>query len=132
MATFKFTSKIQQVIKDIEVAEEKSLIESAILVQDSASKKARVDTGRLRASISYSVNGENSEGWSTVPESQPDDHDVKSGKSFAIVGTNVEYAPYLEYGTKRSKARPFLRPAYDESKATIKKIFKTNLGKVGK
>lgn len=31
----------------------------------------------------------------------------------AIVGTNVEYAPYVEYGTSRSTARPYLRPAVD-------------------
>jgi HK97 gp10 family phage protein len=28
-----------------------------------------------------------------------------------IVGTNVEYAPYVEYGTKRQAAQPTLRPA---------------------
>lgn len=29
------------------------------------------------------------------------------------VGTNVEYAPYQEYGTVRSAAQPYLRPAVD-------------------
>lgn len=32
------------------------------------------------------------------------------------VGTNVEYAPYLEYGTRRMAARPFLRPAFEKVK----------------
>ena len=31
----------------------------------------------------------------------------------AIVGTNVEYAPYVEYGTRRASARPYFRPAID-------------------
>ncbi len=29
----------------------------------------------------------------------------------AIVGTHVEYAPYVEYGTHRMAARPYLGPA---------------------
>ena len=28
------------------------------------------------------------------------------------VGTNVEYAPWLEYGTARLKKRPFMRPSW--------------------
>ena len=47
-----------------------------------------VDTGRLRGSISHA-------------------HD----DSAAYVGTNVEYAPYVELGTSRMVARPFLRNA---------------------
>lgn len=30
-----------------------------------------------------------------------------------VVGTNVEYAPYVEFGTKFMKARPHLRPAME-------------------
>ena len=29
----------------------------------------------------------------------------------AVVGTNVEYAPYVEYGTYKMAARPYLGPA---------------------
>lgn len=32
------------------------------------------------------------------------------------VGTNVEYAPYLEFGTRKMAARPFMRPA-------VRKVF---------
>lgn len=45
-----------------------------------AAKKAPVDTGRLKNSISYAVN--------------PADHK-------AYIGTNVPYAPYQEFGTSR-------------------------------
>lgn len=47
-----------------------------------------VDTGRLRGSISHAT-----------------DEDT------AYVGTNVEYAPYVELGTYKMAARPFLRNA---------------------
>ena len=49
-----------------------------------------VDTGRLRNSITHTV-------------------DVTGHK--AIIGTNVEYAAYVEMGTSRTKAQPYLQPA---------------------
>jgi HK97 gp10 family phage protein len=49
-----------------------------------------VDTGRLRNSISHAV-----------------DEDEKA----VYIGTNVEYAPYVEMGTSKTKAQPFLKPA---------------------
>lgn len=51
-----------------------------------------VDTGRLQGSI--------------VHETSPEDHSV-------TIGTNVEYAAYVELGTKRTKAQPYLRPAIE-------------------
>ena len=32
----------------------------------------------------------------------------------AFIGTNVEYAPYVELGTSKMSASPFLRPAVEE------------------
>lgn len=52
------------------------------------SKSGYVRTGRLRSSISHAR----------------DDN-------AAYIGTNVEYAPYVELGTSKMKERPFLRPA---------------------
>lgn len=50
-----------------------------------------VDTGNLRNSIEYTDNG----------------------KDEASVGTNVNYAQYVEYGTSRMGARPFLKQAIE-------------------
>ena len=36
-----------------------------------------------------------------------------------MVGTNVEYAPAVEFGLKRSRAKPYLFPAMKESKGDI-------------
>lgn len=52
----------------------------------------RVRTGRLRSSISWAL-GE----------------DALS--LYVDVGTNVEYAAYVELGTSRAKPYPYLRPA---------------------
>jgi len=54
-----------------------------------------VQTGRLRNSIGYNV----------------------VGPARAQVGTNVEYGLYLEFGTSRMPARPFLRPIVNSRKA---------------
>lgn len=59
-----------------------------------AKRLCPVDTGRLRASITHRL-GRDSEGL------------------FVDVGTDVEYAPYVELGTSRMAARPYLRPALD-------------------
>jgi len=51
-----------------------------------------VDTGRLRSSITSGL--------------------IEDGDTIAgVVGTDVEYAPYVELGTIRMDARPFLVPA---------------------
>lgn len=54
-----------------------------------------VDTGKLRASY----------GWNTGKDPQG---------FFVDVGTSLKYAPMLEYGTRRMKPRPALRPAVEQ------------------
>lgn len=73
-----------------------------------------VDTGRLRASITMNYSGSGQVAVAAfVPSKKKGVKDqpervttLKEPESLpntiiAIVGTNVEYAPYLEYGTKR-------------------------------
>lgn len=58
-----------------------------------------VDTGRLRASITYDVS--------------PQGDAVQIGSStaqMASAGAPVNYAQFLEFGTERMKSRPFMRP----------------------
>lgn len=60
----------------------------------------RVQTGRLRASITHRL------------ERSPEG-------PVGLVGTNVEYAPHLEFGTSRMSPHPFLTPALEMNKADI-------------
>lgn len=70
----------------------KALARAAVKVESAAIRLCPVDTGRLRSSISHEL--------------------AQDGKGLlALVGTNVEYAIYVELGTRFSRAQPYLRPA---------------------
>ena len=70
----------------------KELTRRAIKVEAAAKRLCPVDTGRLRSSITWQL--------------QQDARGL-----MAVVGTNVDYAPHVEFGTSRMRAQPFLRPA---------------------
>lgn len=114
-----------------------------------------VDTGLLRNSITYALDGEpakktsyhaakgsnkNSKGKRYSASS------VKAGvvklgrysgtapkqednKRTVYIGTNVEYAPYVELGTYKMKARPFLKPAMENNVSEYKAIIEKVLSK---
>lgn len=42
----------------------------------------------------------------------------------AIVEPGTEYSPYLEYGTRKMEAQPFVGPAFNEQKEIFKKDMK--------
>lgn len=67
-----------------------------------------VDTGNLRSSISH--------------------YYTQSQGGEVYIGTNVEYAPYVEFGTSKfPKERPFLRNAVMKNKDEYKAIFEMAL-----
>lgn len=47
----------------------------------------------------------------------------KGGKIQGRIFTNIPYAVYMEYGTSRIEARPFMRPALNENAEKVKNIF---------
>lgn len=113
-----------------------------------------VDTGRLRASISFITPlGDMSMAPAGIPKLLPPAQipkagisneklsknkvkksDYLSGKAeerTVIIGTNVEYAEYVHNGTTGMAARPFLREGIDKTKEIMKeqvnRIFKGEL-----
>jgi HK97 gp10 family phage protein len=80
------------------------LEEAGRIVQGQSKRLVPVDSGRLRNSISM---------------------DVK--RDVAIVGTNVEYAPYVEYGTRRQSAQPYLRPALDMNRKPLTDLWRSHI-----
>lgn len=68
---------------------------------DYAAGLAPVDTGNLRNSLTS---------------------EVDSADKSVIIGTPVEYAPFVEYGTSRQRAQPYLRPAVENHMDEYKRI----------
>jgi phage gpG-like protein len=61
-----------------------------------------VDTGRLRNSVTHAVDG---------------------GDQSVIVGTNVEYAPYVHEGVHGKPGRPFLTEPIQQHQSEYREVF---------
>lgn len=105
---------IEDNTKQIEQALNKAIakaLEEIGMRAESAAKKnltasGAVDTGRLRASVT---------------------HQLDTSTDSVYIGTNVEYAPYIELGTRKMKARPYLRPAASDHADEYRAVLKKNL-----
>lgn len=95
---------IPEILFALEGGIDKALKEMGLVGERHAKKYCPVDTGRLRNSIT---------------------HD-KSERA-AYIGTNVEYGPYVELGTSKMKAQPYLKPAVENHQDEYKAIVKKNL-----
>lgn len=84
----------------------KALEEIGLAAEGYAKRLCPVDTGRLRNSIT---------------------HVTSYGAKAVYIGTNVEYARYVEYGTRKQKPQPYLRPAAADHQETYRSILKRNL-----
>ena len=97
--------QIGQALEAIGLTAEKHAVEEiSKVVYDTPESPNYVRTGRLRNSISHAR----------------DD-------ASAYVGTNVEYAAYVELGTSKMKPRPYLRPAAENYADEYKEIVKAAL-----
>lgn len=129
--TIEVTSHRVEVIEAKDEAVARALETIGLVAERYAKELAPVDTGRLRNSISHEV----------------DDSTV-------YIGTNVEYAPYLEFGTgiyaegggratpwsyqddkgewhttSGNQPQPFLRPALDDHISEYRDIVQNELTK---
>lgn len=78
-------------------AAQRALLQTGADIVDLTKQLTPVDTGNLRHS------------YGAVPVSSNEVH----------VGTQVEYAPFVEYGTSRMSAQPHLTSAFAQSKQTF-------------
>ena len=99
----KLAEKFHSMSQKVYTEQEQELLQAGMVVERAAKQNAPVDTGRLRASISTRM--------------------TKEAKSIIIeVGTNVKYAPYVEFGSSRNPAQPYLFPAFVENKQKVLKM----------
>ena len=93
------------------------------------------DTGLLRNSLTYALDGEGAQKSNYKADKGAETGSYTgttpkegSNRRAVIIGTNVEYAVYQEYGTSQTPAQPYIRPAAanhtDEYKAIIKAYMK--------
>jgi HK97 gp10 family phage protein len=106
----------------------------AVVIRDAAKRKAPVRTGNLQKNIVVKrlPKGEatlTSEHIVTVRRGKL----TKKQRAAGLV--DAFYATFVEYGTARAAAQPFLRPAYDENKEkavqAIKDRISQRLAKAG-
>lgn len=89
----------------IDQAKMKALEEIGLKAEGYAKAACPVDTGRLRNSITHQLHGD-----------------------YVAVGTNVEYAPYIEFGHHDVAARPYLKPAASDHGDEYRDILKKCMG----
>ena len=94
----------KEVLSALDKTIERGLEAIGLTAEGHAKKITPVDTGRLRNSISHA----------TVKEA-------------AYIGTNVEYAPYVELGSPTVKAHHMLQRAATEHTAEYKKIMEDSM-----
>lgn len=112
----KITDNSQEVIAAKDQAVKRALAEIALAMEDNAKLEVTtavydtpesptyVRTGALRNSISH-----------------------ESDDDTAYVGTNLEYAPYVELGTSNMVERPFIRPAVENHLKEYQEILEEHL-----
>lgn len=83
-----------------------------------------VDTGRLRASVSFITQNAENSGLPPVPESQSSDTiRGRASEGEVIIGSNVEYAAYVNTGTTKQPARRFMEHGIFDNSSKIQQVF---------
>jgi len=122
----------------------KTAWELGLIVEGQAKLLCPIDMGYLAASITVASVSQSTEISTVKPNpgktikgnaqsafynSMPDNFkkiDAPNDPNEVLVGTAVEYGPHVEFGTIKSDAQPFLRPALDLAKGKIITLLKEN------
>ena len=84
---------------------ESATMKAGLKAEYFAKKNTPVDTGNLRSSINTQLVAK------------------KTDRTEAVVGTNVEYAPFVEFGTREMKPRSMFHKVIDENGQEVWKTF---------
>ena len=143
-----FKDNTRKVQKDIQDSVGVGLTEIAIQLEGEVALRCPVDTGHLRGSISYIApygsgrygrescyrgkRGTRIRKGRKIPgkcceDEHPGTLQGTTDKRTAYVGTNVEYAAYVEYGTKHMKAQPYMRTGLAAAIPAMKEIFRRRM-----
>jgi HK97 gp10 family phage protein len=96
----------EEILDELNNGMERALEAIGAQVENYAKMLCPVDTGNLRNSIT---------------------HVVEPSEDAVYIGSAVEYAAYVEVGTSRSKAQPYLEPAVMDHTDEYEQIAKEQL-----
>lgn len=141
----KFTIRVennsQLVISELEKATERALyaigvkaVEGSVdAISGRYDIDPAVDTGRLRASISFITPTQKGDSGQPKPANAQagDQLTGTAEQNTVVVGSNVSYSEFVHNGTSKMAGRPFLREGIDKTKDQMQeqaeKIFKGQL-----
>jgi phage gpG-like protein len=104
MKGYSVKDNTEEVLSAMEKAIERGLEAIGLTAEGHAKKETPVDTGRLRNSISHAVEDK-----------------------AAYIGTNVEYAPYVELGSCGRDGKHMLQRAATEHKGEYKRLMEDSM-----
>lgn len=137
--SIKFEDNSAEVIRLMAQANEKGLKAIGMQAESYAKKLAPVGTpestgiegysgGLLRNSITHALTGESAaiQSYSNTSGDRKGSYSgtAPGGGMAVYIGSNVEYAPYVELGTDKMKAQPYIRPAIVDHADEYKQIAK--------
>ena len=114
------TAKLDEIAAALDIRLERVLVRFAFGVEAEAKMNAPVDTSALRNSI-YTVTSDGQDGYGAAsaaadgarPGVKTEPLPTPATPIVANVGPCVEYAEYVELGTSRMAAQPYLFPAVE-------------------
>jgi HK97 gp10 family phage protein len=134
MSNFKMTSHKDEVLDELDSRVEVALEKIGLRAETHAKKACPVDTGLLRNSITHALDGESTaiSEYTDDPKKQSGSYsgnapEESEGKRTVYIGTNVEYAQDVEFGTSKQKPQPYLKPAVTDHVDEYKRIVKSTL-----
>ena len=102
--SYTYKDNTDEVLAALKMAKKRGLEAIGLTAEGYAKKDTPVDTGRLRNSISHATDDE-----------------------AAYIGTNVEYAPYVELGSPTIKAHHMLQKAATEHTDEYKQLMEDSM-----
>ena len=102
--SYTYKDNTEEVLSAMEKAIERGLEAIGLTAEGHAKKETPVDTGRLRNSISHAVEDR-----------------------AAYIGTNVEYAPYVELGARGRDGKHMLQRAATEHADEYKRLMEDSM-----
>ena len=125
-----YRDNTEEVLKALDAAIRRGNESIGITAERYAKKACPVDTGRLRNSITYALAGEQAHVKSYKANKGGKDRETytydgnapgKKGDG-VYIGTNVEYAPYVELGSRGRDGKHMLQRAATEHTAEYKRL----------